>query len=29
MIAKQKLRKVINKINKEEKTTIFLTSHDI
>lgn len=29
MIAKQKLRDVINKINKEEKTTIFLTSHDI
>jgi ABC-2 type transport system ATP-binding protein len=29
MIAKQKLRDVINKINHEEKTTIFLTSHDI
>lgn len=29
MIAKQKLRDVINKINSEEKTTIFLTSHDI
>jgi len=29
MIAKQKLRNVINKINLEEKTTIFLTSHDI
>jgi len=29
MIAKQKLRDVINKINKEEETTIFLTSHDI
>lgn len=29
MIAKQKLRDVINKINKEENTTIFLTSHDI
>lgn len=29
MIAKQKLRDVINKINAEEKTTIFLTSHDI
>jgi ABC-2 type transport system ATP-binding protein len=29
MIAKQKLRDVINKINIEEKTTIFLTSHDI
>ena len=29
MIAKQKLRDVINKINKEEKTTIFLTSNDI
>jgi len=29
MIAKQKLRDVINKINFEENTTIFLTSHDI
>lgn len=29
MIAKQKLRDVINKINSEENTTIFLTSHDI
>lgn len=29
IIAKQKLRDVINKINKEENTTIFLTSHDI
>lgn len=29
IIAKQKLRDVINKINQEEKTTIFLTSHDI
>jgi ABC-2 type transport system ATP-binding protein len=29
MIAKEKLRDVINKINKEENTTIFLTSHDI
>ncbi len=29
MIAKQKLRDVINKINKYENTTIFLTSHDI
>lgn len=29
MIAKQKLRDVINKINAEENTTIFLTSHDI
>ncbi len=29
MIAKEKLREVINKINREENTTIFLTSHDI
>lgn len=29
IIAKQKLRDVINKINKEENTTIFLTSHDL
>jgi ABC-2 type transport system ATP-binding protein len=29
MVAKQKLRDIINKINQEEKTTIFLTSHDI
>lgn len=29
MIAKEKLRDVINKINLEENTTIFLTSHDI
>lgn len=29
IVAKQKLRDVINKINKEENTTIFLTSHDI
>ncbi|MDR0771791.1 MAG: hypothetical protein LBF15_01710 [Candidatus Peribacteria bacterium] len=29
IVAKQKLRDVINKINKEEDTTIFLTSHDI
>lgn len=29
MIAKQKLRDVINEINSKEKTTIFLTSHDI
>jgi len=29
MIAKQKLRDVINEINSQEETTIFLTSHDI
>jgi len=29
IIAKEKLRNIINKINKEENTTIFLTSHDI
>ncbi len=29
IIAKQKLRDIINKINREENTTIFLTSHDI
>lgn len=29
MIAKQKLREVINKVNETEGTTIFLTSHDI
>jgi ABC-2 type transport system ATP-binding protein len=29
IIAKQKLRDVINKINADENTTIFLTSHDI
>ena len=29
MIAKQKLREVINKINTDSGTTIFLTSHDI
>ncbi len=29
MIAKQKLREVINKINETAGTTIFLTSHDI
>ncbi len=29
IIAKQKLRDIINKINKEENTTIFLTSHDL
>lgn len=29
MIAKQKLREVINKVNATEGTTIFLTSHDI
>lgn len=29
MIAKQNLRNIINKINKEENTTIFLTSHDL
>ncbi len=29
MVAKEKLREVINKINKEENTTILLTSHDI
>lgn len=29
MIAKQKLREVINRINETSKTTIFLTSHDI
>ena len=29
IIAKQKLREIINEINKKEKTTIFLTSHDL
>jgi len=29
IVAKQKLREVINKINKQENTTIFLTSHDV
>ncbi|EKE29839.1 MAG: hypothetical protein ACD_2C00088G0004 [uncultured bacterium (gcode 4)] len=29
IIAKQKLREIINEINKEEGTTIFLTSHDL
>jgi ABC-2 type transport system ATP-binding protein len=29
IIAKQKLRDIINKINREENTTVFLTSHDI
>lgn len=29
ILAKQKLRDIVNKINKEENTTIFLTSHDL
>ena len=29
IIAKQKLREIINEINSTEKTTIFLTSHDL
>jgi ABC-2 type transport system ATP-binding protein len=29
IIAKQKLREIINEINREEWTTIFLTSHDL
>lgn len=29
LIAKQKLREIINEINKSEGTTIFLTSHDL
>ena len=29
IIAKEKLRNIVNQINKEEGTTIFLTSHDI
>ncbi|EKE28438.1 MAG: hypothetical protein ACD_3C00058G0004 [uncultured bacterium (gcode 4)] len=29
LVAKQKLREIINEINKDEWTTIFLTSHDL
>ena len=29
VLVKQKIRELITRLNKEEKTTIFLTSHDI
>ena len=29
IVAKQKLREILRKLNKEQKTTIFLTSHNV